>query len=182
MKTFSLLILLFVLSLSKMNAQQDTVSITDLKPVDGVLTLDEQPYTGEAYFIKADGRPMVMRSYEKGIKKGLWRTWHPNGNLFKEGTVIDEKEHGEYKEYYENGVLRYEYHYDMGKKNGRWLGWYENGDPYTERNFKDDKLHGRLVHYDEAGTARLTEEYRDGKLVASDRFKARGNNVDIKKK
>lgn len=169
------------LHLFSVDAQIDTILISDLKPVDGVLNLDGVPYTGEAYFIKGDGLPMVMRSYVKGVKEGLWRTWHTNGQLYKEGTSINNKEHGEYKEYFENGTLRYHYHYDMGKKTGRWLGWYEDGTPYTERNFKNDQLHGRLVHYDETGNPRMSEEYREGKLIASDRFKARGDGVNIKK-
>ncbi|NNC84384.1 MAG: toxin-antitoxin system YwqK family antitoxin [Flavobacteriales bacterium] len=175
---------LFLILTGTLSAQvpEDTVQFSDLRPVDGVFTLDDEPYTGEAYFIKKDGTPMAMRSYVNGVKQGLWRTWHPNGNMFKEGTVIDEKEHGEYKEYYENGILRYQYHYDMGKKTGRWLGWYEDGTIYTERNFKDDQLHGRLVHYDENGEPRMTEEYRDGKVIASDRFKTKSGDVKIERK
>ncbi|NND93369.1 MAG: hypothetical protein HKN45_00775 [Flavobacteriales bacterium] len=174
---FSLAIILTIGSLNSAPVQTDTVLISDLKPVDGILNLNGTPYTGEAYFIKRDGKPMVMRSYVKGVKQGLWRTWHTNGELYKEGHVKADKEHGEYREYYENGILRYHYHYDMGKKTGKWLGWYEDGTIYTERNFKDDKLNGRLVHYDEKGNARMSEEYREGRLIASDRFKARGEGV-----
>ncbi len=171
-------------AIGELSAQVDTdnvVHIADLKPVDGALNYKEAPYTGEAYFIKSDGTPMVMRSYVNGVKEGLWKTWHPNGKLYKEGYVKNGKEHSEYQEYYENGALKYQYNYVMGEKDGKWLSWYESGSPYTERNFKMGKLHGRLVHYDEEGNARLTEQYNEGRMIASDRMKVKGSGVIINK-
>lgn len=129
-----------------------------------------EPYTGEAFFLnKNDGRPMVLRSYVDGKQEGLWRTWHSNGRLHKEGELKNGKEHGRYLEYYDSGILRYEYFYDLGKKTGLWRSWYKDGDIYTERNFKEDVLDGRLVQYSEDGEVLVTEEYRKGYIIATTR-------------
>jgi len=148
------------------------VQISQLEKVDSLLHYDGNPYTGEAFFINKDTQsPMVMRSYVAGTQEGLWRTWHSNGRLYKEGSVKAGKEDGRYLEYHESGILRYEYFYDLGKKTGRWRSWYESGSIYTERNFKDGQLHGRLVHYDEDGVALVTEDYEKGRIIATTRTK-----------
>jgi len=146
------------------------VLISNLEKQNDLLVYQGVPYTGEAFFLRAsDAQPLVMRSYVAGIQEGVWRTWHDNGRLYKEGELKLGKEHGRYLEYFENGILCYEYFYDSGKKTGLWRSWYENGNIYTERNFKDGTLNGRLVHYSEEGEELVTEEYRNGHVIATTR-------------
>lgn len=148
------------------------VLISELETVDSLLYYEGKPYTGEAFFLTNDGMdPMVMRSYVNGLREGAWKVWHANGHLHKHGETKDGLEHGRYLEYYENGIIRYEYWYDMGARTGKWRGWYETGEKYTERNFENDKLHGRLIHWNEEGEALLTERYKYGRLIETTRNK-----------
>ncbi len=146
------------------------ILITSLETENELFTLGGALYNGEAFFLGTeDGLPVVMRSYVDGKQEGIWRTWHSNGRLYKEGELKHGTEHGRYLEYYETGILCYEYFYALGQKTGLWRSWYANGDIYTERNFKEGKLDGRLAHYSEDGAVLLTEEYRNGYLVSSSR-------------
>jgi antitoxin component YwqK of YwqJK toxin-antitoxin module len=168
-------LLLGVFSCSIGNAQHtlesdSIVLITNLDRENELFLYRGEPYTGEAFFLRGkDDQPMVMRSYVSGVQEGVWRTWHSNGRLYKEGEVKLGKEHGRYLEYFENGLLRYEYFYDSGKKTGLWRSWYENGNIYTERHFKNNTLDGRLVHYSEEGEVLVTEDYRNGRVVSTTR-------------
>ncbi len=146
------------------------VLISSLDKENDLLFYQGEPYTGEAFFLRgSDGNPIVMRSYVAGIQEGVWRTWHDNDRLYKEGELKLGKEHGRYLEYFENGLLRFEYFYDSGNKTGLWRSWYDNGNIYTERNFKNNTLEGRLVHYSEDGEVLVTEDYRNGRVVATTR-------------
>lgn len=165
-RIFCLLFLVSILDLSAQDARpkpcnSETVTlIAELNERDSLFYIGDSLYTGEAYYLQTDKvTPLVMRSYVSGKREGLWRTWHSNGGLYKEGSTSDNLEDGTYREYHESGLIRYEYHYDKGLKTGRWLSWYESGNIYTERNFELDKIHGRLLHYSDEGEILLTEDY-----------------------
>jgi antitoxin component YwqK of YwqJK toxin-antitoxin module len=39
-------------------------------------------------------------------KEGVYKSYYPNGNLYKIGNYVDDKLEGECKEYYQNGKLK----------------------------------------------------------------------------
>ncbi|MFN2423758.1 MAG: toxin-antitoxin system YwqK family antitoxin [Cryomorphaceae bacterium] len=124
-------------------------------------------FSGKACTRYKNGQIHTLTEYENGVKSGTWEVYLPDGTLQKTGSVKDGKEDGPYREYYETGILKYEYHYAAGAKTGVWKSWYEDGTPYTERNFENDKLHGKVLVYDEAGDLAKEYDYRRGALVNS---------------
>lgn len=124
-------------------------------------------FSGKACTRYNSGQIHTLTSYENGVKSGIWEVYLPDGTLQKTGSVKDDKEDGPYREYYETGILKYEYHYADGAKTGVWKSWYEDGTPYTERNFHNDKLHGKVLVYDELGEPAKEYDYRRGVLVNS---------------
>ena len=74
--------------------------------------------TGKEY--SPDGNIITITEYKKGfitdrmkvnrrdknqLKQGMWITFHPNGKIKQEGTYKDDKRHGYFKDYTENGDL-----------------------------------------------------------------------------
>jgi len=48
-----------------------------------------------------------------------------NARLKKAGTYLQDKEHGQWVQWYSNGQMNEKREYDAGKKVGSWLGWFE---------------------------------------------------------
>lgn len=150
----------------------ESVNYADLEmrgeQMDPVAYFEGEPYTGLAVTYAGGGVKFIEQEYKAGRIEGLWRVYFTDGQLQKEGTKIDGLEHGRYREWYQNGQLKYEYHYDMGKKTGTWLSWYEDGTRYTERNFRNDLVHGKVLVYDERGKLAKEYDYKDGRLIQSE--------------
>ena len=71
---------------------------------------------------------------------GLFRTWHENGQLQEESTYYQGKEHGETKQYDENGVQIGSYIMDYGTGVDLWF--YTAGVLSEERELRDGLRHG----------------------------------------
>ena len=54
---------------------------------------------------------------------GLYNTYHPNGKIMEEGTYIDGKIEGVFKEYDENGKLIVQSHWKNTALNGKLTHW-----------------------------------------------------------
>jgi antitoxin component YwqK of YwqJK toxin-antitoxin module len=127
--------------------------ISDLIPENAVEELIEYSDSGEkksAYFY-LDDEKVAYRSWyghqicmEYGIKNekmhGLFRYWHDNGNLCEESFYIDGKEHGITKQYdYEGNLIgSYEMHHGTGVD----LWYLAKGIISEERYLKDGNRHG----------------------------------------
>lgn len=141
----------------------------EFKNTDGesLAYLNGELFTGwSVVYTKGETR-YIEQQYAKGKKDGVWRIYFQTGQLHKEGTMKEGKDHGRYREYHPNGNMQYEYFYEIGKKTGKWLSWYENGVPYTERQFVNDQLHGKIYVWDEEGKLAKEYDYRNGVLVNS---------------
>ncbi len=108
--------------------------------------------------------------YSEGKPRGEWEVYYPSGTLYKTGSTIEGKDHGDYFEYFQSGQLRYHYFYREGKRNGLWKSWYENGQKYTERQFSNGKLHGKVRVWDEEGNLTKEYTYSEGKLLQSNQY------------
>ncbi|TVR39223.1 MAG: toxin-antitoxin system YwqK family antitoxin [Cryomorphaceae bacterium] len=139
--------------------------IHEIAFIDDVATMHGEPFTGVVGIYTSGNVLLSEQAYLNGAKEGVWRVYHPNGNLQKEGIIENGLEHGRYREWYANGQLKYEYHYNAGKKVGKWLSWYEDGTPYTERNFVNDQLEGKVLVWDEEGLLAKEYDYRAGRQV-----------------
>ncbi len=125
----------------------------------------DDPFSGIAVIFSKEGSKYIEQTYKKGEKKGEWRVFFPDGQIQKEGLKINGQDHGQYREWHQNGNLKYEYQYDVGKKVGKWLSWYEDETKYTERNFVDDQLNGKVFVWDETGKLAKEYDYRNNRQV-----------------
>ena len=61
------------------------------------------------------------------LAEHVGKSWHSNGQLYKQCTCQDGKLHGNYKEWYDNGQLVAQCTYQDGKLHGNYKEWYDNG-------------------------------------------------------
>ena len=69
--------------------------------------------------------------------------YHENGQLAQQGYLKNNKLHGKWVKYSENGNLLCVAKYNRGKRNGTWLFW-DNKD-LTEVEFKNNKVLQKLT-------------------------------------
>lgn len=116
-------------------------------------------------------------SYKKDIPIGVHRyfdkrgnvvsskTYDINGNLIADGIVlINGKEQGDWKYYYENGNKKAVGTYNNGKKSGKWSYYYKNGRIQQIGSYSAGRLTGIWQWYYETGELLKEEYYIYGKL------------------
>jgi antitoxin component YwqK of YwqJK toxin-antitoxin module len=92
------------------------------------------------------------------------KTYHPNGLLFIEVELIDEKYHGPFAQYYNNGAKEIECTYVHGKKQGVCKLFYPNGVLQQLITYKDNKLDGIYQEWNTSGQLLSTKYHQDDKL------------------
>ena len=76
----------------------------------------------------------------EGKREGVWREWHPNGQLKKECTYSNGEQEGLYRSWWSNGQLGTEANHKDGKLNGIHRKWYKDGRRELEIKKVDDKI------------------------------------------
>lgn len=73
--------------------------------------------------------------FSRGLKVGLWKTWHPNGVIESTQYWSDGRKKGMYYQYNQDGVLIEKGRYSANKKQGMWVNFiskdsikYKNGE------------------------------------------------------
>jgi antitoxin component YwqK of YwqJK toxin-antitoxin module len=64
--------------------------------------------------------------FNDGLKKGLWKTWHPNGILETTQNWSSGFKSGDYKRFDEKGNLLEKGRYGDNKKQGKWINYLSN--------------------------------------------------------
>ena len=111
---------------------------------------------------------------------GLWREWYENGQLKWTGTYKDEKEVGLWRGWYENGQLESEGNYKDGEWDGLWRGWYENGNKRGEWNWKDGGWDGLQRHWHENGQLWFEINSKNGEEISKKCWDENGNEKECK--
>ena len=103
--------------------------------------------------------------------------------------------HGAWKEYYDDGKLRYEVNYERAKKEGLATEYYDTGEKYIATPYKDNKIDGTKYRYKKDGTVIFEAPYvkgdpipgvkeydMDGKLIEQPTivFTRKGGNLEMK--
>lgn len=95
--------------------------------------------------------------YEKGQveiegkvknKKGIVKSYFPQGDIRMIQYIKNNKAHGKYISYYKNGNIHERGYYKDDKKSGKWEVFGENGNKTLERRFKNDYLDGAFIEYE----------------------------------
>jgi antitoxin component YwqK of YwqJK toxin-antitoxin module len=121
----------------------------------------------------ADGAELDRTAYERGKKHGPSVHWSGKGDKrhkYEEGEHRDDKRHGLWRRFADDGQPMLEETWLAGKKHGPAVYWSKSsktGKVYksTEGSFTDDKKSGRWVDFDEAGKITRDERWEAGKRV-----------------
>jgi hypothetical protein len=101
-----------------------------------------------------NGKPKIVLRIDKGTKenpeKYYMKSYYPNGNMFKEGLIVDSVEDGIWKSYYATGEIKSEGSYTMGKKVGDYTIYYRNGKVEQTGSYEADSI-TRAFLYDNTG-------------------------------
>ena len=115
----------------------------------------------------------INRIDDFGYKQGNWKYFWPNGNIRLEGTFLNDKKHGFFKYYDENGMFLSVEKYDHDElvadaKETRQLdkrtAYHANGRPSIEATYYKDKPEGIRREYDTAGRVTKGYVFADGIL------------------
>ncbi len=86
----------------------------------------------EYYF---NGETKRVRQFDEGILSGFM-AYHFNGRMMVTGVYDeDEKKHGNWQQFYENGWSKLKGDYSHGEKQGEWKFYKENGNIYKIENY-----------------------------------------------
>lgn len=99
--------------------------------------------------------------YLTGKRVGVRRSWHANGVLAEEITVVDGKPHGPGKTWYDDGKIRSEDHFVNGMLDGEIKRYLEDGKYFSINSYAQGKLNGRNVFYYPNGKLRMEGTYKD---------------------
>jgi antitoxin component YwqK of YwqJK toxin-antitoxin module len=98
-----------------------------------------------------------------GRMQGMWREYHPNGELKSKGEYINSKRVGEWVFFHPNGKEEQKGKYDKkGKAQGPWRWYYESGNILREENYRNDLQDGTMTEYSEDGKVITKGDYVDG--------------------
>lgn len=73
--------------------------------------------------------------FDNGLKDGLWKSWHENGNLAKIEKWKNGSRHGNFITYTENGEKKVEGTYRNHKKHGTWIDYVSQDTLVYEKGF-----------------------------------------------
>lgn len=140
-----------------------------------------------------DGKVKVKATFKDDKPEGVWRQYSEDGEIevsyfYKNGIIIGEgiiteqgERNGNWKEYFDNGILKGEGYYDhdvkvgpwvyyhmngkieqtgtfdsLGRLEGQWEWYYSSGQLLRKENFKEGLADGIMTEYDELGNT-ITE-------------------------
>ena len=92
------------------------------------------------------------------IENGLNKTYYDGGKSEQIHTIftkINNKIHGVYKEYYENGILKLESNCNNGEGDGKFISYHNNGSLFREKFYNKDGVAETIKEFYSNGNVRL---------------------------
>ena len=77
--------------------------------------------------------------------------------------LVSGKKHGEWRHYFESGVISIIIIYEHGVKKGKSYWFHPNGNIGWEENYIQGIPHGKFLYYDEKGQLRIERVFEKGK-------------------
>jgi len=109
-----------------------------------------------------NGTPQVVRKMEEkdGQKVPVYeKEYYEDGNILKEGPLVNNQRNGKWKIYYRDGQIRNIVNYDNGVLNDTIIGYNENGTVKFRGIFKEGQKSGTWLIYDENGNFLKNQVY-----------------------
>ncbi len=134
----------------------------------GYLMTEKNYYNGKAqgehrqYDVYA--RMLELITYEEDVKAGLYQKYAPQTyKISEEGFYVDNKKHGKYTWYYDNGNPAAVYHYSFDVIEGEVIFYFKEGGVSTLSNYSAGLQHGVYAEYHENGIIKVEGQFRFGK-------------------
>ena len=109
-----------------------------------------------------DGTPQSIVTYaldgDEKTRVSL-KEFYPGGTLKIEGSYEDDKRHGVWHAYFEDGTIQSEYIYDAGSREGACTVYHSNGQIYYMGQWHNDEKTGVWKYYTEDGGEGTTVDH-----------------------
>ena len=92
----------------------------------------------DGFWIEHVGHIREEGNYVAGMKEGIWKAFHLDGQLYHTGRFVEGQPDGKHLFYYPDGTLKEEQHYIMGRRFRNWRKFYENGSLFLTITYVDD--------------------------------------------
>ncbi|MCC6149467.1 MAG: sigma-70 family RNA polymerase sigma factor [Planctomycetes bacterium] len=116
------------------------------------------PYT--AYY--SAGTARQIGQYSNGVRSGMWKFNHLNGNTESEGEFRNGKKHGPWVYYFDTQERESCGEFFEGKRDGEWRSWHKNSHPRTIEPYEKGVLVGTRYEFFEDGSPYLETPYENG--------------------
>ncbi|HEX2921580.1 MAG TPA: toxin-antitoxin system YwqK family antitoxin [Bacteroidales bacterium] len=103
--------------------------------------------------------PQFNQTDEKGLKQGHWRKNYPHGTIMYEGDFKDNHPVGEFKRYFENGIIQSVLVYNPDGTEADATLYYQNGKPASKGNYKNQLKEGKWQFFGEDSSYVMSEEF-----------------------
>lgn len=110
----------------------------------------------------ANGSPQIVREFEEKDGKPVAvyeKEYYDDGNLLKEGPIIKNKRHGNWKTYYRSGKLWNEGKYYEGMRDDTIKGYYPDGKLQYKGLYNNGDKTGVWLFFDENGKLKENKVY-----------------------
>ncbi|MDD3739715.1 MAG: hypothetical protein PHH30_00605 [Bacteroidales bacterium] len=112
------------------------------------------------------GEPMKIHFFNsQNIDSVYEKQYYMSGNLFIEGTLINNQRTGKWVAYYENGKIWSVGYFAKGLKNGSSNVYYDNGQIRYTKNYINDVAEGLWSFYDDKGNLLGEVMYEKGQIL-----------------
>jgi len=138
--------------------------------------------------------------YSNNQMVGVWRFWHPNGQLKDSGMIQNNNLSGLWKSWHPNGQLMSVTHYKQelpqeqkealqvlemlyvfanktANRHGPFSSWYSNGQPEATGQFANGKMDSTWVWYHPNGAKATEEVYKAGLITSLQCFDSTGRSM-----
>ena len=116
------------------------------------------------YFDRS-GRKRSVEEWRSGELNGLSETYYPNGKVAERTNWQDGTQIGEWKQFFEDGVLKAEADYQNGEPEGSMKYYYPNGKLEISGKIRNSFRDGNWIYYNEDGSIQLQVLYQWGKVI-----------------
>lgn len=162
-KYIIILSVFFIACLSEEKPLVLDASNPNLILVNGVLKLDDIPFSGHlnTYYPNVQLKSEIQ--YYKGKKHGKEMRWFKNGDLAMERFYINGFKSGIHRAWWENGNQKFEYYFnDIGEYHGSVKEWGKTGELYMSFNYIKGKESGSQRLWKSDGTIKANYEVVNG--------------------
>ena len=125
--------------------------------------MDSIPECTWTVFTFASGATSSEGCLVKGKPEGVWKTYHPNGNLASVGSRENYNLQGNWKFYNEEGWLEHQVDYDGGKLNGLEVLYSAPNQKQEERTWEQGVAVGEWKWYHSNGLIERNVPFIDGR-------------------